>query len=115
MNPIVFAPWLSLCAILAIVAPASARSLDLPVRDSRSPASASSVPARAYAGDVLELRLAPQAARIARTVAGATRASRLGIASVDALANEIPGVWFEPMFPNEAHASGGSDLGAFYV
>src|SRR5262247_2096369 len=121
MNSRVSAPWLSMCAIFTIAAPVSARSLDLPVRD---PAASSRVAAPAYAGDVLELRLASRAAGLAaarlgtRTSAPSLHASRLGVGSIDALAAETPGMWFEPMFRGAAAPMPGTDatdLGAFYV
>jgi hypothetical protein len=122
MNSRVFVPSPFVCAIVTIVAPASARSLDLPVRDPRNLTTASRVAAPAYAGDVLELRLASRAARLATarlgTTASAEPSAPVGVPSLDALAADTPGLWFEPMFRNEKVPENGSaapDLTAFYV
>ena len=90
---------------------------DLPVvLPGRDPAAAP-----AYRGDRLELRLGPEAAARARTVApvapAATRLSRLGAEGVDRLAARW-GVWFEPEFAGETPPPEGSrepDFTAYYL
>lgn len=76
-----------------------AAGLDLPVR---RPGDKSAAPA--YAGDAIEVQLAPAAARLAHPAsAGPTRAmetGRLGVAQVDALAARL-GARFTPEFAGE--------------
>ena len=98
-NPI---PILVFCALIHALlgAPARAAGLELPVWTPGS-----NVAAPCYRGDVLELRLAPAAARaVLPRGAGPTRAravGRLGVASVDALAGPLGLVAFEPEFRGE--------------
>jgi subtilisin family serine protease len=91
---------LALLLTLLLPAAAGARALDLPVQRPGA-----SVAAPCYAGDVLELRLAPAAARAALPrAAGPTRARstlRLGVASVDAVSALLGGCEFEPEFVGE--------------
>ncbi|MFM7231802.1 MAG: S8 family serine peptidase [bacterium] len=95
---------LVIALVASLLAPgipaARAASLDLPVRTADSP-----VPAPCYRGDVLELRLAPAAARLAvPSGAGPTRGrpvGRLGVARVDAVAYSVGAVAFEPLFRGE--------------
>ena len=88
---------LALFLVLLLPAVAGAAVLDLPVQ---RPGAAVGSPS--YAGDLVELRLAPLAARNAHPrVAGPTRARqalRLGLASVDAVSASLGGCVFEPEF-----------------
>ncbi len=96
---------------------AGAATLDLPVQR----AGAASVGPRSYVGDLVELRLAPSAARVASPrSAGPTRARqtlRLGLASVDAVAASFGGCVFEPEFVGETPPSDPSqpDFTAFWL
>ena len=96
-NPL---PFLLALALAAGAASAAAAGLDLPVRDAATP----DVRAPFYRGDVLEIRLAPGAARLAHPLAaGPTRVgrrARLGVATVDALGAAL-GATFEPEFRGE--------------
>src|SRR5262245_10922793 len=105
-------------AILVLVlssgaALAARRPLDLPVRTAGA-----RVPAPAYAGDVVEIRLAPTASALARQP-GATGIRReLGVPALDRVAAELGGVRFTPLFRGaRAPAAGSSaaDPTAFYV
>ncbi len=107
---------LLLFALTLAAAPSGAAVPSLPVH---RPGSAT--PAPCWAGDVLELRLAPSAARAvqpfgaARTHAG--RVARLGVAALDAAAVSL-GATFEPAFVGEAPpepGSGATDFTAFQV
>lgn len=84
----------------ALPAAAGAAPLALPIA---RPGAASVSPS--FAGDVVELRLAPGAARAAHPrAAGPTRARqvlRLGLASVDAVSASLGGCVFEPEFVGE--------------
>jgi subtilisin family serine protease len=108
--------WLALGSLLGSVVPAPAAPLDLPVRRTGD---AGTSPA--YAGDVLEVQLAPAAARLAHPrAAGPTRAiatARLGIARIDALAARL-GATFEPEFAGERapdSPQAGRDFTAFHL
>lgn len=91
---------LALLLTLALPAFAGAAALDLPVHRAGS-----AVGSPSYAGDLLELRLVPAAARAAHPrSAGPTRprpALGLGIASVDAVSASLGGCVFEPEFVGE--------------
>ena len=91
---------LALFLVLLLPAVAGAAVLDLPVQ---RPGAAVGSPS--YAGDLVELRLAPLAARNAHPRgAGPTRARqalRLGLASVDAVSASLGGCVFEPEFVGE--------------
>ncbi len=98
--------------------------LELPVRSPDSNASRTLAPA--YAGDVLELRLAPAASRAAWAARGADgptgrgangRLVRLGIAALDRAAAELGGVWFASEFPGESPPPAGpaADFSSFYI
>jgi subtilisin family serine protease/chitodextrinase len=102
--------------IVGSALPAPALALDLPVR---VPGQAGGVPAPAYLGDVLELRLSPAAAPAGFSrAAGLARVDALGVAGVDRLSATLGGVWFEPEFRGETPPPAGSDepdFTAFYV
>jgi len=91
---------LALLLLIALPAAAGAAVLDLPVA---RPGAAVGAPS--YAGDLVELRLTPSAARAAHPrAAGPTRARqalRMGIASVDAVSASLGGCVFEPEFAGE--------------
>ncbi|MFN8589772.1 MAG: S8 family serine peptidase [Candidatus Eisenbacteria bacterium] len=102
---------------LCVAAVASAATLDLPVQRAGEP-----LAPPFYRGDVLELRLAPGAARIAQPLrAGAVRdgaRGALGVAGVDATARALGGATFEPEFVGETAPLPGDDrddLTAFHV
>ena len=109
---------LSFCLLPALAAPGEAARvrLDLPIR---VPGAVPRVPAPAYAGDVIELRLAPAASRLAAPAYRSRVADgRLGVVAVDRLAVALGGVRFEPMFRGERAPEDGSvapDFTAFYV
>src|SRR5262245_5164967 len=110
----------AVAAVLTMLAPpASARRLDLPVRDAAHP----DVAAPAYFGDVFSVRLRTP---LATGQGGTPRLARIGVSSVDAAARSL-GAWFEPAFRGESaatprasefasyvlvHVPGGTDLGA---
>lgn len=91
---------LALFLVLALPATVGAAVLDLPVQ---RPGAAMGSPS--YAGDLLELRLSPPAARAAHPrAAGPTRARqvlRMGIAALDAVSASLGGCVFEPEFAGE--------------
>ena len=105
------------CALLLAAAPAArAMPLDLPVQRAGVQG-----PIPAYSGQVLEIQLAPAAARAAHPrEAGATRATstpRLGVAAVDAVAASL-GATFVPEFAGERApdgVAGGPDFTAFHI
>jgi subtilase family protein len=97
-------------------------TLDLPVREAGAVAAPFGSPA--YAAEVLEIRLAPDATRAGRAAylsaagPGAARAlRRLGVPAVDRVAAEL-GARFEPEFRGETAAGaepGATDFTSFYV
>src|SRR3970040_2245063 len=87
--------------------PLAALTLDRPVR---LPGRTLAVPGPAYRGDLIELRLAPAAARAAAArSAGRPRTPALGVSNLDRLAARLGGVWFEPEFRGETAPPEGSD------
>lgn len=114
-----------LALTLGGVLPASALTLDLPVR---RPGAAQRIAAPAYAGDVLILQLRSEAAarafatrqaRAARGFAtGDEPVSTLDVAAVDAVASRLGGATFDPQFRGESPPVPGSDapdFTSFYV
>ena len=107
---------LALLLTLAPPAAAGAAVLDLPIQRAGA-----AVGSPSYAGDVLELRLSPAAARAAHPrAAGPTSARsalRLGVASVDAVSALLGGCIFEPEFVGETTPDDPSetDFTAFWL
>lgn len=105
-----------LLATILLTAPPAAARLDLPVWTPGSP-----MVARCYRGDVLEIQLRPDAARVVLPRgAGPSRArpvGRLGVTAVDAVAASVGAVAFEPEFRGHvAPAEGdGPDMTAFHL
>ena len=103
---------------LALAGPAFAarKPLDLPVR---AQGTGAGVAAPAYAGDVVEIQLAPQEARSAWSADHSSiLRSRLGVPALDRAAAELGGIRFSPMFRGERPPATGSrtpDLTAFYI
>jgi subtilisin family serine protease len=113
MSSRFFSPLL--VVLLATPAAAARGPLDLPVRVAGGPR----VAAPAYAGDVVEIQLAPTAARRALPAYRAgVRDGRLGVPGMDAAAAALGGVRFEPLFRGErtpAEGANGPDFTSFYV
>ncbi len=110
-------PTLALALCLALFAAVPARAaLPLPVRTPGS-----RVPAPCIAGDVLEVRLSPSAARASMLRRGGitryARVGALGVPDVDALATALGGATFEPEFAGEAmvESPGTPDFTAFQI
>ena len=105
---------LSLLLVPAGPAAAAPKPLQFPVR-----AHGAHVAAPAYAGEVVEIQLAPAEARAAwlHDRSPAIR-SRIGVPALDRAALELGGVRFSPLFHGErppAADSPGPDLSAFYI